>query len=501
MFIVVLCLSLLKVAGATQPTNIFLADTFEAPYLVGKGGGDILANVNAAILGQLFRLTEHYTLEPILADSWHWNAKTGTYHIKLKKGLRFHNGREATAKDLEFSLLRGFFSKSPAFFQIYVGSIEGAEDVLPGTPYRSGVVSGIKIINDYEISVKLRRPNPAFLFSLVQPFLSLSPIEEFKDDLVTWKKHPVGAGPYRVTKDFDGQKMQISRVTSVVGGVNEVNLWTAYDPKVTYDIFFKTPSALKKENYDTYISKNSVSVRGLSFSFANLLGSDLDFRRFMIAGIKRQGLAKILAPDGEPSIELLPKIMWGRADLKNPYDPGKAMQLFKKFESKLPPGKQLVGYVFGQNGIISSANQRLIDVIEESLRPYGVRVLWKTTTKKFLDPEIAKEAAFELSGMLSEHVDPLLMYGAYRQNGPFKFRKPLNGDPAFDALYEKAGQATDKPDRIKTMQALSQYVQDQAYFVPLAEEKNMILHRKGLVKSFGRQTQSLILFLDQIELN
>lgn len=484
-----------------NPINIFLADTHEAPYLVNKGGGETLSNVNGAILGQLFRLSEHYTLEPVLADSWHWDPKDGTYHIKIKNGLRFHNGREATARDLEFSLLRGFFSKSPAFFQIYVGSIEGAEDVVPGTPYQSGLVSGIKIINDHEISVKLRRPNPSFLFSLVQPFLSLSPIEEFKEDLVTWKKYPVGAGPFRVTQDFDGRKMQISRVAPLQGRVNEVNLWTAYDPKQAYSLFFKTPADLKKDDYETYISKNSAYVRGLSFSFANPLGSNIDFRRFMIAGINRKGLEKTLSPDAEPSFELLPKMMWGRAGLKDPFNPEQARELFKKFESKLPPGKQLVGYVFGQNGVISSANQRLIDVIEESLRPYGVKVLWKTTNKKFLDLEIAKEAAFELSGMLAEHVDPLLMYGAYRQNGPFKFRKPINGDPAFDALYEKAGQATDKPDRIKTMQALSQYVHDQAYFVPLAEEKNVSLHHKGVVKNFGRQTQSMILFLDQIELN
>jgi ABC-type transport system substrate-binding protein len=490
---------LAKDTSLQQSVNVFLSETHEAPYQYGRGSADVLSNVNAAILGQLFKLSEHYELEPALAESWFWEQSTGTYHIRLKKGLRFHNGRAVTARDLEFSLLRGFFSRNPSFFQTYVGSIEGAEEVVPGTPYRSGLVSGVKVLSELEISVKLRRANPAFLFSLIHPFLSLTPIEAFKEDLLTWKTNPIGAGPFRVTQDFDGSKMIVSRVNPKEGHINEVIFWSTYDPKISYDFVFRRPAQLEKDDYEAYISKNTIAMRGISFSFANPLGANLDFRRFIMAAINRAELTSILAPDAAPSFELLPKVMWGRAGLEDPYNPAEAKALFAGLNIGKTK-KPLIGYVFGQN-VISSANQRLIGVIESGLAAFDIKIEWRTTKEKFLSPEIAKEASFELSGMLAEHVDPLLMYGVYRSTSPLKFRRPMGGDKEFDALYEAAGLATDKPERIKTMQALSKYVQDQAYFIPLAEEKNMILHRKGLVKSFGRQTQGLILFLDQIELN
>ncbi len=497
--IALLFLLSLAVSYADEPsqTNIFLAALPGAPYEPAVTG-ELRDYVFSPVLGQLLFLTEHFELEPSLLESWRWDGELRGYRLRLRKDLFFHNGRRVNIKDLEFSLLRGFYSKEKNYWGVYLGSIDGSEEVKPGSQYKSGQVRGVEIIGDHEVVVRLRRPNPAFLYSLVHPLFSLVPQEALQDDYMTWRTHPVGVGLFKVKKSFDGEKMILERLKPEAKRLNEVVLWSKFVPKVRFDIVVRPSAEIDTRSFEQYVSQRAIRTRGVYFSFLNPLGADPAFRRFIQSVIDRSSM-KGGDPVLTPAHELLPTYTWGRNNPPELFKPDVAQSEFRKIKTPVK-GKKLVAYVFGQESI-SDLNKRLIAIIDKAIAPFGIVVDWRPSMQKFLDPELAKDSPFQLSGMLSEHVDPLLMYGAFRSNTPNKHRIPVGGDPAFDALYEKAGQATDKPDRIKTMQALSQYVQDQTYFVPLAEEKNMVLHRKGLVKSFGRQTQSLILFLDQIELN
>ena len=140
------------------------------------------------ILGQLIYMTDSYDLKPGLLESFNWDFKEKAYTLKLRDGLIFHNGRKVDSKDLEFTLLRGFFSKKPSFASAFINNIEGAENIKPDSKYRSGMISGVKIVDERTVKVKLKEPNPSFLHSIARAYYSLVPMEELKDNFQSWKK-------------------------------------------------------------------------------------------------------------------------------------------------------------------------------------------------------------------------------------------------------------------------------------------------------------------------
>jgi ABC-type transport system substrate-binding protein len=85
---------------------------------------------------------------PQLAQSWNVEPDGKSYRFKLRQGVQFHGGwGELTAKDVEFS-----------FWNIM------QEDSQHGNSgYFRGLIDGIDIVNDYEVVVRLKRPDADFL--------------------------------------------------------------------------------------------------------------------------------------------------------------------------------------------------------------------------------------------------------------------------------------------------------------------------------------------------
>lgn len=154
--------------------------------------------ITTNVLGQLLEIDKNFNITSKYLDKFDWDYNTKEYILRLKKGLRFQNNREITSKDLEFSLLRTFFAKKSNEGSMYFRNIKGLENIKHGEVYKSGKVHGIKIINNLTITVKPNTPNPTFLYTISRSNYSLVPIEEFNEDLTTWKKWPIGAGSYKI---------------------------------------------------------------------------------------------------------------------------------------------------------------------------------------------------------------------------------------------------------------------------------------------------------------
>lgn len=57
------------------------------------------------VYGSLAMINENLELVPDLAESWEI-VDASTYIVKLREGVKFHNGREMTAEDVKFSFER-----------------------------------------------------------------------------------------------------------------------------------------------------------------------------------------------------------------------------------------------------------------------------------------------------------------------------------------------------------------------------------------------------------
>jgi peptide/nickel transport system substrate-binding protein len=140
-----------------------------------------------AIHDALLRPYPGQKMGPSLAASWEESEDGLTYTFKLRPGLKFHNGDSVTAEDVKFS------------FERYQGT--GAQTLKDH-------VSEIEIADPSVVRFHLKAPWPDFMTfygttataaGIVVPKKYLTEVGEDG-----FKKHPVGAGPYKFVSSKPG---------------------------------------------------------------------------------------------------------------------------------------------------------------------------------------------------------------------------------------------------------------------------------------------------------
>lgn len=483
--------------------RILLTTGGGSPYAENTAG-DILATFNAAVLGQLVVTDEAFNLNPGLLESFRFDFKSSRYILKLKPNLRFHNGRLANSADLEFSLLRGFFSSNRSFYNIYLNNIAGIEAIKPGQKFETGAVSGVRVVDSHSVSVSLKSPNPSFLHSLSQPFFSLVPIEELKTGYLEWKGAPVGAGPYKVK----GNGYHEGRVTlelvdnslKEAGAPQTVEIWTTLDPKHgKFDIMTNLPADMETKGYRTYVTEMPASVRTIFFSNKNVLGQNPNFRAAVQKAIDRVEMSSEIA-DLAVTYEMLPRHFWGRSRRPAPFSLKQAREEIAKVPKELLAKTWRIP-MFGK-GKLTERQAHYADKITKQLAKIGIKVEFYPNPEKFLSEATAIESPFRVSGRVTDYVDPLIMFASFQSDSPYKYDQPSGNDKAeFEKLYREAAQAKSLDIRHETVRRLSEFVVNRSVAVAISEEKVIYYYNPATIESFGPQPMPLVLLVQNIRMN
>ncbi|MGE4585514.1 MAG: ABC transporter substrate-binding protein [Sphaerochaeta sp.] len=129
------------------------------------------------LYSRLVRLDENMKVVPDLAESWEIPNNL-TYIFHLKKGVKFHNGREMVASDVKYSLERVL---DPA-------------TASPGRSYISSI-SKIDVLDDYTVKLTLSAPLASLLDALTSNNISIVPKEAVEAN-GNLQRVAVGTGPY-----------------------------------------------------------------------------------------------------------------------------------------------------------------------------------------------------------------------------------------------------------------------------------------------------------------
>src|SRR6516162_7164618 len=150
---------------------------------------------SSAVIHQLFdglvELDEKLQVEPSLAEKWTISGDQKVYTFSLRRGVKFHNGREMKAADLKYSLERAARGKTPWV----VEKILGAPDVIKG---QGKEIRGIRVVNDYTLEITLERPFAPFLMLMAHDPSFVVPREEVERlGEKEFGSKPVGTGAFR----------------------------------------------------------------------------------------------------------------------------------------------------------------------------------------------------------------------------------------------------------------------------------------------------------------
>ena len=125
-------------------------------------------------------------VEPQLAESWKVSDDGLTWTFKLRKGVKFHDGTPFNAKAVYDSFARVIDKNHPLY---NFGKWKYVNMSL-------GMVTEIKIIDDYTIALVTQKPYAPLLNNLALwlcPILSPKAMEQYKDQIGL---NPVGTGPF-----------------------------------------------------------------------------------------------------------------------------------------------------------------------------------------------------------------------------------------------------------------------------------------------------------------
>lgn len=139
-----------------------------------------------------------------LAESYAISEDGKVYTFVLRKGVKFHNGREVTAADVKYSLERTVNPKTQSPGAGFFSPIAGYDEEASG---KSTTLSGIEVVDDHTVKITLKEPNATFLHVLALNFASVVPREEVEKWGADFGKHPVGSGAFELQEWKLGQEL------------------------------------------------------------------------------------------------------------------------------------------------------------------------------------------------------------------------------------------------------------------------------------------------------
>lgn len=395
-----------------------------------------------------------------LASSWVVGDGGKKYTFVLRTGVKWHDGRPFTSKDVKFSLDLANNPDSGSAFAAKFGNIKSIQ-----TP------------NARTVILTLSKPNAALLDALTsfmilpEHALAKIPARELRTSS-WWRTDPVGTGPFMWSRYVPDQFVELKANPEYYKG----------KPKVDRLVnrYFKEQAAavlaLKSGNIDfTYLTLDdtktfggsSVNIISGPSQVANYLGfnnasdqfKNVRVRQAMLHAIDRNAIIKQLYGGGaEPAYcpvtnsKYVPKNVNRYA-----YDPAKARQLL-----------QAAGWNTSQNvEVITYYNDQLSKDVLVTLQQMFAQVGLKITPR-FLDTPSYNQATsgtgFSLVyAGIGNGPDPDTLYPSMHSdfmppNGTNRMRVKL---PALDRLFEQAQETTAAATRTKAYQNMCSLVNQQ----------------------------------------
>ncbi len=379
---------------------------YDPQFVLDAQTSQILYNVH----GGLLLISSTGEITPGIAKSWYVKEDSLTWIFNLRKGAKFHNGREITAEDVKYSYERLLSPslKSPNAW--ILEQIEGAEEYLNGSARE---VKGIKILDKYRVSIKLKSPYSGFLLGLGHYTCCILPREDIEKGKFT------GCGPY-IIESIENDKCILTSFKDYFGGMAYVDkIIVEFEGRQAADRFINKQCDFitvdNKEQMDE-LSKAKISnieyksimatyYAGFNLRSKSIFVRDNEIRHaFNLAINKKKIIDEVLGGLGKEARGPIPPDMIDNGYLEDlGYDPTLARKILNK-KHELVGNEKFKVLVRDESS--ESTYNRITQFIINDLKSIGVEcILEKVSLDKYLMADSINKVDLFISRWISDTGD------------------------------------------------------------------------------------------------
>ncbi len=310
------------------------------------------STVQSFVFNGLLKVNENLQFEPDLAESYTVSSDGLIYTFRLKKGVKWQDGKPFTSADVLFTFERLLDPKTK--------TVRRSSYVIDEVP----IV--FKAPDDYTFQATLPKPFAPALASLATDILPKHLLDGQDINTATFNRQPVGTGPFKLTKWQAGAFLKLDRNPTYFGTApklnsvilkiipNEVTALAAFE-RGELDMVgvpIKDIQRISQKEKTRILRYYPLQYDYLSFNLKNALFKDVKVRKAIAYAINKPALVKgVLQGYGtqvdipeSPSMWTYPKKLGFEAYT---YQPETAKKLLAE-----------VGFKPGNDGILVKGNQR-----------------------------------------------------------------------------------------------------------------------------------------------
>lgn len=452
--------------------------TLDPAINIGTYGGVVVRQ----IVEGLVQYSDDHMVIPCLAEHWESSRNNLQWVFYLKKGVRFHNGRELTAEDFVYSFTRLLHPKTDTWVATQLLKVEGASEYREG---KADSVEGLKAIDRYTLQIRLSEPFSSFIFVLSMTNFSVVPQEELERSEKDFALHPVGTGPFRfvhwkpneaielrANEDYHEGKPYLDRlIFKIFPTSSRQKMLAEFEKGKLEDSLFPEEERSRLLTQVPYqvLSRSSKSIRFLVMNNSMEPFNDKRVRQALNYAIDKEALSAQVGKGGlAPATTLIPPGMAGYNPNKSnyPYSPKKAQELLT--EAGFPDGKGLPViqiWSFDQSKLALAENKAIAQYFEKIGVKGDFHYLddWPKFLKMVLEGEIP---AFKVNWSPDipdpDNVIHSLFYSQSSSNVAFYH------NPEVDELIKRAQMETDYNRRISLYSTIQRKVMEDSPVVLLS---------------------------------
>jgi peptide/nickel transport system substrate-binding protein len=415
-------------------------------------------------------ITQDYemNLQPDLAERWQISGDVKTYTFYLRKGVKFHNGRELVADDVVYSLGRLLDPKTQAPLAGYYSSIDKVEAV-----------------DQYTVKITLKEPDASLLYKLS----NRRPAVIMAKEVVgasggNLKTADAGTGPFKLAELVPDVSVKLQRFNdyfekdrpyldgvTITFNTNEPTRLAALRAGQVDLTFFKDPNqvAAIRNNPNLVILEQPSQVRVVLILNNNKAPFDNPkFRQAISYAINRK--------------EVIDALYGGKGYLTGVIPPGEKMwaipatpENYPAYAPSIEKAKQLIAESGIKTPITVKVNTPTMfpesvpvaQLLKEQLKPIGVDLdINVMEWAAYLAAERKSEFQAQIGGF-SGRADPdVYIYGEFHSKAQGNVSR-LNS-PRVDQLAEEGRRTSDLAKRRQIYAEAQRAVVNEAAFLFLA---------------------------------